>query len=78
MDLDDELERVSAQTEDGFDGISEVEDDQGLSPLKALSVVDQTWYAPFSKKSRRMDLVGDYAGQELFVIDGQCPPHSVR
>ena len=70
MDLDDELERISAQTEGEFDGVSESEDSEGLSSFKALSVVDQTWYAPFSKKSRWMDLVGDYAGQELFVIDG--------
>ncbi|KLO14115.1 P-loop containing nucleoside triphosphate hydrolase protein [Schizopora paradoxa] len=70
MDLDDELERISAQTEGKLDAVPEVEVAQGLSALKALSVVDHSWYAPFSKKSRWMDLVGDYAGQELFVIDG--------
>ena len=28
------------------------------------------WYARTAKTARWMDLVGDYAGDELFIVDG--------
>lgn len=68
MDLD-ELQR-NVHSEGAFDGSSE-DNRRPLSPLEALKTVDTRWYAPFSRASRWMDLVGDYAGHELFVIDGQ-------
>ncbi|OAX34780.1 hypothetical protein K503DRAFT_859002, partial [Rhizopogon vinicolor AM-OR11-026] len=37
---------------------------------EALNWVDSTWYAPASRNARWMDLIGDYAGAEPFVIDG--------
>ncbi|KAG2105879.1 uncharacterized protein F5147DRAFT_761885 [Suillus discolor] len=37
---------------------------------EALDWVDSTWYAPESRNGRWMDLIGDYAGAEPFVIDG--------
>ncbi|KAG1725085.1 uncharacterized protein EDB91DRAFT_117149 [Suillus paluster] len=37
---------------------------------EALNWIDSTWYAPASKSARWMDLIGDYAGAEPFVIDG--------
>lgn len=39
----------------------------------ALNWVDSTWYAPASRNARWMDLIGDYAGAEPFVIDGTYP-----
>ena len=30
-----------------------------------------TWFVNAGRSSRWMDLLGDYAGMELFVIDGQ-------
>ena len=37
---------------------------------EALNWIDSTWYAPASRNARWMDLIGDYAGAEPFVIDG--------
>ncbi|KAG1725070.1 uncharacterized protein EDB91DRAFT_1254929 [Suillus paluster] len=37
---------------------------------EALNWIDSTWYAPASRSARWMDLIGDYAGDEPFVIDG--------
>jgi hypothetical protein len=36
----------------------------------ALDRLDAQWYVPKSKHARWMDLLGDYAGTELFLIDG--------
>ena len=38
---------------------------------KALNVFDHVWYIRRSRASRRMDLLGDYAGNEFFLIDGE-------
>jgi hypothetical protein len=40
---------------------------------KALNIFDHAWYIIRSRASRRMDLLGDYAGNEFFLIDGQIP-----
>ncbi len=39
------------------------------SPVEALVEIDNKWYGRLSP--RWMDLVGDFAGVELFVIDGK-------
>ena len=36
----------------------------------ALDYFDAQWYVPKTKHARWMDLLGDYAGTELFVMDG--------
>ena len=36
----------------------------------ALRVIDALWYRPASRRARFMDLLGDYAGSERFVIEG--------
>ena len=41
-----------------------------LTAIEACEVVDGEWYIHASRKARRMDLLGDYAGTEPFVIDG--------
>ncbi|KAJ2912887.1 hypothetical protein MD484_g7532, partial [Candolleomyces efflorescens] len=38
---------------------------------KALDIFDHAWYIGRSRASRRMDLLGDYAGNEFFLIDGE-------
>ncbi|KAJ2928268.1 hypothetical protein H1R20_g8843, partial [Candolleomyces eurysporus] len=38
---------------------------------KALNLFDHAWYIRRSRASRRMDLLGDYAGNEFFLIDGE-------
>ncbi|KAG1729573.1 hypothetical protein EDB19DRAFT_1938407 [Suillus lakei] len=43
---------------------------QSCSITEALNWIDSTWYAPASRNARWMDLIGDYAGAEPFVIDG--------
>jgi hypothetical protein len=41
-----------------------------FSARTALQYLDSQWYVPKSKHARWMDLLGDYAGSELFVMDG--------
>lgn len=41
-----------------------------LSADEALGVIDDIWYTNKSREGRWMDLIGDYAGSEPFVIDG--------
>lgn len=36
----------------------------------ALLHIDNHWYGERNRRGRRMDLVGDYAGTEPFVLDG--------
>lgn len=43
---------------------------RSMSAEGALKFVDHVWYSQESRKARRMDLIGDYAGDEPFVIDG--------
>jgi ATP-dependent RNA helicase DDX60 len=40
------------------------------SATDALEHIDQAWYTLANKRARWMDLLGDYAGTEPFVIDG--------
>lgn len=42
-----------------------------LSAKEALELIDQAWYMLANKRARWMDLLGDYAGTEPFVIDGE-------
>jgi hypothetical protein len=62
---------------DGFDGspsdpsvgedavAAELEDSQS-----ALLHIDGEWYGERNRRGRQMDLIGDYAGTEPFVLDG--------
>ena len=36
----------------------------------ALLYIDDKWYGERNRRNRRMDLIGDYAGTEPFVLDG--------
>ncbi|KAJ3824101.1 hypothetical protein F5880DRAFT_1562443 [Lentinula raphanica] len=41
-----------------------------LSPELALRLLDEIWYQQATRRSRWMDLIGDYGGREMFFIDG--------
>ena len=51
---------------------------KSFSPSSALTYLDKEWFTPRSKHARRMDLLGDYAGSELFVIDGMDRSYSSK
>lgn len=42
-----------------------------LTAAQAVENIDKNWYYQASRSARWMDLLGDYAGVELFVIDGE-------
>ncbi|KAJ7225893.1 hypothetical protein GGX14DRAFT_641680 [Mycena pura] len=37
----------------------------------ALTAIDNVFYTPASRAARWMDLIGDYGGKELFVVEGE-------
>ena len=42
-----------------------------MNAVEALKCIDDRWYKTIAgKKARWMDLIGDYAGNELFILDG--------
>jgi hypothetical protein len=42
-----------------------------MSAIEALKYIDDHWYKEIGgKKARWMDLIGDYAGNERFILDG--------
>jgi hypothetical protein len=42
-----------------------------MSAVEALKCIDDRWYKTIAgKKARWMDLIGDYAGNERFILDG--------
>ena len=69
MDLDLDGFNVSA----AVDGPSAANDTTatGLEDAQsALHYIDERWYRERNRRGRRMDLIGDYAGTEPFVLDG--------
>jgi len=38
--------------------------------IKGLKLLDDRWFVKATRSARWMDLLGDYAGTEPFVIDG--------
>lgn len=40
------------------------------SAKKALEEFDASWYAKTSQLGRWMDVIGDFAGEELFLLNG--------
>ncbi|KIJ46122.1 hypothetical protein M422DRAFT_165687 [Sphaerobolus stellatus SS14] len=41
-----------------------------FSVKEALDNLDINWYNRVTRRSRWMDIIGDYAGEELFLVDG--------
>lgn len=58
-DFDDEPQNFTQTLENSIDGAAET-----------LRMFDTRWYTARVRASRRMDLLGDYAGNEFFLIDG--------
>lgn len=55
---------ASAQTVDGEVPVE-------MTAVEALKYMDDNWYKKIAgKKARWMDLIGDYAGNERFILDG--------
>ncbi|KAG2134032.1 uncharacterized protein EDB93DRAFT_852671 [Suillus bovinus] len=50
--------------------IKDSEPSQSCTVTETLNWIDSKWYTPASRNARWMDLIGDYAGAEPFVIDG--------
>jgi hypothetical protein len=48
--------------------------DEKMNAVEALKCIDDRWYKTVAgKKARWMDLIGDYAGNERFTLDGDKP-----
>ncbi|KAJ7492020.1 hypothetical protein FB451DRAFT_514183 [Mycena latifolia] len=57
---------------DGLDGFKTLGgNEDSISSQNALNEVDQRWFTFATRRARWMDLLGDYAGAELFVISGE-------
>ncbi|KAF8146445.1 hypothetical protein K438DRAFT_507113 [Mycena galopus ATCC 62051] len=57
---------------DDIDGLDSPTDHRGfLSAQQALDELDQRWFTLATRRARWMDLLGDYAGAELFLISGE-------
>lgn len=41
-----------------------------FSAKQALEYIDANWYTNTNRRGRWMDLIGDYAGSEPFILDG--------
>ena len=44
----------------------------------ALRYIDDHWYRERNRRGRQMDLIGDYAGTEPFVLDGNGHTSSIH
>jgi ATP-dependent RNA helicase DDX60 len=45
--------------------------EEKMNAVEALKCIDDRWYKTIAgKKARWMDLIGDYAGNERFILDG--------
>jgi hypothetical protein len=50
--------------------------ESAYTTLKAIEVLDNKWLHAAAQRGRWMDLIGDYAGIEPMVLDGNlCPLH---
>lgn len=77
MDLDlndlvlDGLEDTVVLTTSGSGLPTDGDTPVGMNVVEALKYIDDNWYKKVAgKKARWMDLIGDYAGNERFILDG--------
>ncbi|KAJ6520487.1 hypothetical protein C8R45DRAFT_1205447 [Mycena sanguinolenta] len=61
---------------ENFDDIDEFDaplsaENISISAQQALEELDQQWFTLATRRARWMDLLGDYAGAELFLISGE-------
>lgn len=64
MDLDDFDASLAALSLDDEPVV------QTQSARDAVTYIDKEWYTFVNRRGRRMDLIGDYAGSEPFIVDG--------
>ncbi|KAH9943357.1 P-loop containing nucleoside triphosphate hydrolase protein [Epithele typhae] len=59
---------------DDFDSALVLDDGPLLTQTAkdAVAYIDQEWYTLVNRRGRWMDLIGDYAGSEPFVVDGEA------
>jgi len=43
-----------------------------MNSTVAVRALDAGWYASVGQRARWVDLIGDYAGAEFFLVDGRC------
>jgi hypothetical protein len=57
---------------EAVDGIQDnAAHEEKMNAVEALKCIDDGWYKTVAgKKARWMDLIGDYAGNERFILDG--------
>jgi hypothetical protein len=49
--------------------------EEKMNAVEALKFIDDQWYKTIAgRKARWMDLIGDYAGNERFILDGNDIP----
>ena len=67
-------------TDIAFDGpvleaVDNASHEEKMNAIEALKYIDDRWYKRIAgKKARWMDLIGDYAGNERFILDGSETP----
>ena len=60
---------------EAVDGDQENASREKMNAVEALKCIDDRWYKRVAgKKARWMDLIGDYAGNERFILDGSETP----
>lgn len=64
MDLDDFELAIAQLSLDDEPTVS------AQSAQNAVDYIDTQWYSPLTRGGRWMDLIGDYAGSEPFIVDG--------
>ena len=71
MDLTDfTLDDTLSTTADGTQH-NAIHEEKKMDAVQALKHIDDHWYKEIGgKKARWMDLIGDYAGNERFILDG--------
>jgi hypothetical protein len=62
----------------GLDCSQEDATSEGMNAIEALKHIDDHWYKKIAGKARCMDLIGDYAGNERFILDGKFAIRSWR
>ena len=51
---------------------------QSQDAKEAVAYIDREWYTLVNRRGRWMDLIGDYAGSEPFVVDGMSGHSQTR
>lgn len=61
--------------DDPVDGPGSINLSGDQAYIEGLELLDEHWFIKATRSARWMDLLGDYAGTEPFVIDGRPVLH---